>query len=100
MKCQYLPQWGALSFIAGALTALLPGCSSTRIQSTRYPAGLTAAPFRNVMVVGMDERPEIRSRFENDVGRLLQTHGHRAGANGVRSLWPLATNHQPLTTDD
>jgi hypothetical protein len=61
--------------MAGALLALMTACSSTQIQSTRHPAGLSAAPFRNVMVVGVDQRPEVRDPFENDVVSLLREHG-------------------------
>jgi hypothetical protein len=60
--------------VAGALLALMTGCSSTQIQSTRHPAGLSAAPFRNVTVVGVDQRPEVRNPFENDVVSLLREH--------------------------
>ena len=60
--------------VLGALV-LLPACSSTHIQSARTPAGMAAAHCRNVMVVGQDERPEIRNPFEDDVVRFLHEHG-------------------------
>lgn len=52
--------------------ALLTSCSSTHIQSSRVPAVPAAAPFHNVLVVGMDERPEVRSQFEVDLVYFLQ----------------------------
>ena len=66
---------GCLVCVAGALLALMTACSSTQIQSTRHPAGMSAAPFRNVTVVGVDQRPEVRDPFENDVVSLLREHG-------------------------
>jgi len=67
--------------IAGLLLAVLPGCSSTHIQSTRHPAGAGVAPFRNVTVVGVDNRPIVRDPFENDVVTLLREHGVDATAS-------------------
>ena len=61
--------------MAGALLALASGCSSTHIQSARTPAGVGVAPFHNVMVIGVDERPEVRNPFENDVVALLRERG-------------------------
>src|SRR5262249_38366973 len=37
--------------------------------------------FRNITVVGMDERSEVRKPFENDVVALLQKHGLEATAS-------------------
>ncbi len=54
---------------------LLPGCSSTHIQSARHPAAAASTPFRNVVVVGMDERPDVRNGFENDAVAFLQERG-------------------------
>jgi hypothetical protein len=61
--------------MAAAFLAFLSACSSTHIQSTRHPAGVGVAPFRNVTVVGMDQRPEVRDPFENDVVTLLKERG-------------------------
>ena len=61
--------------IAGSLLAVLPGCSSTHIQSTRHPAGVGVGPFRNVTVVGVDNRPIVRDPFEDDVVTLLRERG-------------------------
>ncbi len=58
-----------------AMAALLSGCTSTRIQSARQPVGQSAPPFRNVMVVGLDPRGDVREPFENDVARLLRQRG-------------------------
>jgi hypothetical protein len=61
--------------MAASLLAFLPACSSTHIQSTRHPAGVGVAPFRNVTVVGVDNRPIVREPFEDDVVTLLREHG-------------------------
>src|SRR5260221_7814834 len=62
-----------LRLVALAGSALLfTGCSSTHLQTTRNSSVQLAAPFRNVLVVGMDERPDVRQRFENDVDRFLE----------------------------
>ena len=58
-----------------AALALLSACTSTHIQSTRHAAAQGAPPFRNVMVVGMDERGDVRAPFENNVVGFLQQHG-------------------------
>lgn len=55
--------------------ALLSACSSTHVQSSRHPAGMAAAPIRNVTVVAMDERPEVRTPFENDTVAFLRERG-------------------------
>ena len=65
----------AQGIIAAGMLALLTGCSSTHIQSRRNPETMGAAPFRNVMVVGMDGRPLVRDPFEDDVVRSLRAHG-------------------------
>ena len=70
--------------VAGALLALMTACSSTQIQSTRHPAGMSAAPFRNVMVVGVDQRPEVRDPFENDAVAFLQERGVQGTASYTR----------------
>ena len=63
---------GFACFIA---LALLSACSSTHIKNTANAAAMTAAPIRNVTVVGMDERPEFRNPFENDAVGFLKEHG-------------------------
>jgi hypothetical protein len=68
-------KFAAMTLVVGTLIALLPGCGSTHIKSTSNPAGMTATPVRNITVVGMDERPEFRNPFENDVAAFLQGHG-------------------------
>ena len=68
-------RWATTSLMAPALLALVAGCSSTRVQSARHPAGLGVPPFRNVMVVGVDQRPEVRDPFENEAVLLLREHG-------------------------
>ena len=64
--------------------ALLPGCSSTHIKSSRTPAGMAAAPFRNIMVVGMDERPDFRNPFEHDAVGFLKERGVEGTASFTR----------------
>jgi len=63
---------GSLTIALAGAALLFMGCSSTRMQTTRNSSVQLAAPFRNVLVVGMDERPDIRQRFENDVVRFLE----------------------------
>jgi hypothetical protein len=66
------------------LLLLLAGCSSTHIESRRHVAGVSAAPFRNVTVVGMDSRPDVRHPFENNVVRYLQERGVQGTASYTR----------------
>src|SRR3974390_183954 len=75
MRYQRVFRRGATLVMASVLLALAPGCASTRIQSTIHPAGAGVAPFRNVTVVGVDQRPEVRDPFENDAVTLLREHG-------------------------
>ena len=75
MKYHRLVQWGARTLLASALLGLMPACSSTHIQSTRHPAGAGVAPFRNVMVAGVDQNPNRREPFENSTVALLREHG-------------------------
>jgi hypothetical protein len=67
--------------MAGALLTLMPACNSTRTQSSRHVA---APPFRHVMVVGMDQRPEVRDPFENDAVAFLTEHGVAGTASHTR----------------
>jgi hypothetical protein len=71
---------GEQLLVAGVL-ALVTGCSSTHIQSTRHPAGVGVPPFRNVTVVGVDQNPNVRDPFENDTAGLLQERGVVAAAS-------------------
>jgi hypothetical protein len=75
MRKQQIIQRGPRLLMAGALLGLMTACSSTQIQSSRNPAGMSAAPFRSVMVVGVDQRPEVRDPFENEVVLLLRERG-------------------------
>jgi hypothetical protein len=52
--------------------ALLTACSSTHIQSARVPVVPAAALFHKVLVVGMDERPDVRRQFEVDMVYFLK----------------------------
>ena len=70
--------------IAGALLALACGCSSTHIQSARHPAGASMAPFRSVMVIGVDQNPDVRQPFENDTAEFLRERGVDAIASYSR----------------
>src|SRR5262245_3509153 len=65
----------SILLVFSIVPALLAGCSSTHIQSTAHTTGISAAPVRNVTVVGMDSRPTVRNPFEDDVVRSLQGHG-------------------------
>jgi hypothetical protein len=67
--------------LAAAGLLLLPGCSSTHIQSKPTPAGLAAAPVHQIMVVGMDQRDYVRTPFESDVVTFL----HERGVEGTAS---------------
>ena len=67
-----------------ALLAVMTACNSTQIQSSRHPAGMSAAPFRSVMVVGVDQRPEVRDPFENDAVAFLQERGVQGTASYTR----------------
>jgi hypothetical protein len=78
MKC-----W-SLTILKAALPLLLAGCASTHIESRLATAGMSAAPFRQVMVVGRDSRPDVRDPFENDLVRYLQTHGVEGTASHTR----------------
>jgi hypothetical protein len=75
MRKQPLFQAGMRLLTAGALLGVMTACSSTQIQSSRHPAGMSAAPFRSVMVVGVDQRPEVRDLFENEAVLWLREHG-------------------------
>jgi hypothetical protein len=68
----------------GPLLALLPGCSSVHIHSTRHQAAADTAPFRNVVVIGVDQNPEVREPFENDAVRYLHEHGVEGTASYAR----------------
>ena len=74
-------RWSKTLLMSGALLALAPACTSTHIQSARHQAGGSAGPFRNVTVVGVDNRPDVREPFENDVVRCLQAHGVKGTAS-------------------
>jgi hypothetical protein len=75
MRKQTFIQRGMRLLMTFALLAVMTACSSTQIQSSRHPAGMSAAPFRNAMVVGVDQRPEVRDPFENEAVLLLREHG-------------------------
>jgi hypothetical protein len=75
MNKEPITKRGKRLLMAAALLALMTACSSTQIQSTRHPAGMSTAPFRSVMVVGVDQRPEVRDPFENQVVLLLRERG-------------------------
>ena len=59
MKLKYL-------FITALLSTLLTSCSSVKIQSQRSPAAAGPVSVRYLVVVALDERPELRARFENE----------------------------------
>ena len=59
---------------------LFIGCSSTHIDTTRNWSVQLGSPFRNILVVAMDERPEMRQRAENDIVRFLQARNVRGTA--------------------
>jgi len=63
---------------------LLAACSSTPMQSARHPAGVASATVRNVTVVGMDERAQVRDAFENDVVALLASRGVQGTGSHAR----------------
>jgi len=84
MKGHHLIKWRNTILTAGALVALAPACTSTHIQSTRHPAGVGSPPFRDVTVVGMDNRPDVRDPFENDFVRCLQGYGVDGTASYTR----------------
>jgi hypothetical protein len=84
MKHHRLTPWRTSFLLAGTLIALTPGCSSTHIQSTRHPAAAGTAPFHNVVVVGVDQRPEVRDPFENDAAAFLREHGVDGTASYTR----------------
>ena len=65
-------------------SALLCGCGSTHIQSTRHQLGVGVPPFRNVMVVGVDQNPDVRRPFENDAVAFLHERGVQATASYTR----------------
>jgi hypothetical protein len=62
----------ALSLAGLSVLVLLPACSSTHIQSARLSAVPSAAPVHNVLVVGMDQRADLRAQLEADVVLFLQ----------------------------
>ena len=74
-------RWLMIVLIWVGLLGVMTACSSTQIQSSRHQAGMSAAPFRSVMVVGVDQRPEVRDPFENDVVSLLGDHGVNGAAS-------------------
>jgi hypothetical protein len=75
MSYQRMSRWGKKLLMMGALATLLAGCSSTIIRSTRHLIRPAVAPFSNVTVVGVDERPKVREAFENDAAALLRERG-------------------------
>ena len=77
-----------MSFLMAAVAVIiLTSCSSTRIESTLNPAVVGAAPVRSVLVVGMWERPEVRTRFESDMVYFLAQHSVAAvGSQGRFTL--------------
>jgi hypothetical protein len=70
--------------MAGALLAVLTGCSTTDVQSSRHPAAMGGALVRNVMVIGVDQRAEVRDPFENDVVGYLRERGVQGTASYTR----------------
>jgi len=87
------------SCLVGAilLAAILTACTSTHMQSNRTPAGMAAPPFRNVMVVGVDVRPEVRRAFENDVVGFLRAREVAGTASNSRfSLDQLKGNKEQV----
>jgi hypothetical protein len=52
--------------------SLLTSCSSTHIRGSRTEAGSSVSPFHNVMVVALDNRPDIRAQFQDDLVYFLQ----------------------------
>jgi hypothetical protein len=74
----------------GAVSALLllAACQSTGIEGFAIPAAQLAAPVRDIFVVGMDERPNIRAQFENDVVAAL--HKRQVVAVASYPQYPLA----------
>jgi len=79
-----MKNWSLTVLKAAGLLLLLVSCSSTHIESRLAPAGMSAAPFRQVMVVGRDTRPDVRDPFENDVVRYLQARGVNGTASYTR----------------
>ena len=84
MSKQTFIQRGMRLLMTFALLAVMTACNSTQIQSSRHPAGMSAAPFRSVMVVGVDQRPEVRDPFENDAVAFLQERGVQGTASYTR----------------
>src|SRR5262245_40341340 len=70
--------------IVGALLAVLPACSTTDVQSVRHPAAMGGGQVRNVIVIGVDQRAEVRDPFENDAVRFLQERGVQGTASYTR----------------
>ena len=81
MRYRELLQCTGTGLLAAGLLSLALGCSSTHIDSARHAAGASAPPFRNVMVMGVDQRPEVRNPFENDTVSSLREHGVDATAS-------------------
>jgi hypothetical protein len=97
MQHYSLLQSATKSLMALALLALIPGCSSTHIKSTRYAAGTGAASFRNVVVAGVDQNPDVREPFENETATLLAEHGVKGTASHTMlSLEELNGNKEQL----
>ena len=58
--------------LAVGAASFLTACSSTHIRGDRTAAGASASPCRNIMVVALDDRAEIRTQFESDLVYFLQ----------------------------
>ncbi len=75
-RCRVLPSrligQLALSLAGLSWLVLLPACSSTHIQSARVVAVPAVVPVHNILVVGMDQRADLRAQIEADVLYLLQ----------------------------
>lgn len=61
--------------VASAVGLLLPACGSTRVRGERTAAGARAGSVRNVTIVSLDPRADVRKPFERDVASKLKRHG-------------------------
>jgi hypothetical protein len=66
----------------------LTACSTTQIQGSRTAASLSASPVHSVMVVGLDDRADVRAQFESDLVHFLQQR--KAVAVGSFQRFPLS----------
>ncbi len=67
-----------------SVLALLAGCTSTHIQSSRHAAAAGTPLLTNIVVIGVDQSREVRAPFENNVVRCLQARGVRGTSSYPR----------------